>query len=294
MEAAEESASEVFAPPGDVFQPPVASQPVSAPSSVDTAADSNETTPATKVDPSIVSTLLLLMPTRAATLDFLPVFIADESDESTASDQQTAESDEEPADSPRLISVAGNKFRLNSRHWPLIGNPDAKYIFVEMFDYTCPHCRRTHGSIAGACKRYGDDLAIIALPVPLDGKCNSTVSSTSSQHASSCEVSRLAVAVWRVKPSAFGEFHDWLFESTGNTRVSVARKKAEELVGTDALTAELANPYAGQYIEKHVDLYKRVGAGAVPKLLFPNATLTGAVSSTTTLCNTIDRELGSN
>ena len=113
-----------------------------------------------------------------------------------------------PKPEPRLVSVSGNKFRLNSRHWPLLGNPDAKYIFVEMFDYTCPHCRSTHRAIDGAFKEYGDDLAVIALPVPLDGSCNDTVRNTSSSHANACELARISVAVWRVDRSKFRDFHD--------------------------------------------------------------------------------------
>jgi uncharacterized membrane protein/protein-disulfide isomerase len=195
-----------------------------------------------------------------------------------------------PKPEPRLVSVSGNKFRLNSRHWPLLGNPDAKYIFVEMFDYTCPHCRNTHRAIDGAFKEYGDDLAVIALPVPLDGSCNDTVRNTSSSHANACELARISVAVWRVDQSKFREFHGWLFASSRRSSAS-ARQKAEQLIGKTELSAELAKPHAAEYIKRHVELYKKVGRGSVPKLMFPKSTMTGAVSSSRTLCRTIEREL---
>jgi uncharacterized membrane protein/protein-disulfide isomerase len=195
-----------------------------------------------------------------------------------------------PKPEPRLVSVSGKKFRLDTRHWPLLGDPDAKYVFVEMFDYTCPHCRNTHRAIDGAFKEYGEDLAVIALPVPLDGSCNDTVRSTSSSHANACELARISVAVWRVDRSKFRDFHDWLFGSSRRSSVS-ARQKAEQLVGKAELTAELAKPHAAEYIKRHVELYKRVGRGSVPKLMFPKSTMTGAVSSTRTLCRTIEREL---
>ncbi|MCP4788159.1 MAG: thioredoxin domain-containing protein [Fuerstiella sp.] len=195
-----------------------------------------------------------------------------------------------PKPEPRLVSVSGNRFRLNTRHWPLLGNPDAKYIFVEMFDYTCPHCRNTHHAIDGAFKEYGDDLAVVALPVPLDGSCNDTVRNTSSSHANACELARISVAVWRVNRVKFRDFHNWMFASSRRSSAS-ARQKAEQLVGKAELTAELAKPFAGDYIKRHVDLYKKVGRGSVPKLMFPKSTMTGAVSSTRTLCRTIEREL---
>ena len=65
-----------------------------------------------------------------------------------------------------------------------------------------------------------------------------------------------------------------------------------QLVGKEKLAAGLGLPHADDYIAKHVELYKRVGRGSVPKLMFPRSTMTGEVSSTTTLCSTIQRELG--
>lgn len=206
------------------------------------------------------------------------------SDESQAA-AQAAQPEQPPA---RLVTVAGNRFSLNSRHWPLLGDPDAKYIFVEMFDYTCPHCRSTHHAIEGAFKRYGDDLAVIALPVPLERACNDAAKGNG--HAGSCELAKLAVAVWRCDQSKFATFHNWLFE--GNRSPAQARAKAESLVGQQQLQAELALPHAQNYIQKHVQLYKMMGTGSVPKLMFPNSTMTGSVGSTATLVSTIQRELG--
>ena len=55
----------------------------------------------------------------------------------------------------RLITVTNNRTTLDVRQWPLIGDPDAKYIFVEMFDYTCPHCRATHNAVRGGWNGMG-------------------------------------------------------------------------------------------------------------------------------------------
>ena len=208
-------------------------------------------------------------------------------DESSA--KQTEQVVEVKTPEPRLVTVSGKKFSLNTRHWPLLGDPDAKYIFVEMFDYTCPHCRNTHKAIDGAFDKYGDDLAIIALPVPLDGSCNDTVRRTSASHHNACELARIAVAVWRVDRTKFKEFHDWMFGGTRSS--SSARAEAERLVGKEKLTAELKLPHAKDYISRHVDLYKKIGQGSVPKLMFPKSTMTGSVSSSRILCNTIEREL---
>jgi protein-disulfide isomerase len=189
---------------------------------------------------------------------------------------------------PRIITVAGNQISLNIRHWPLLGNPDAKYVFVEMFDYTCPYCRATHQAVRGAMEHFGNDLAIIALPVPLDASCNRTVGYTAAEHAEACEIAKVAVAVWRVNRKQFAPFHSWLFEQARTA--ADARQHAAELVGDKALQDELALPHAANYIAKHVELYERVGSGSLPKLLFLNSAVSGSVDSANTLIDMITRE----
>ena len=185
------------------------------------------------------------------------------------------------------INLAKGRTSLNVRHWPAIGNPNAKYVFVEMFDYTCPHCRNTHKAIHGAMEKYGDDLAIICLPVPLDGKCNNRFPINNGKHHEACEVARIAIGVWRCKPSKFQQFHEWMFASPVARTAVAARAEGEKLVGKEKLTAELGKPYASQYIASHVKLYQGAGSGAVPKLMFPRKNVKGEVSSSTTLINMI-------
>lgn len=194
---------------------------------------------------------------------------------------------EEPPKKDKLVVVAGNRFSLNPKHWPLIGKPDADLIFVEMFDYTCPHCRVTNKAIEGAFKEYGDRLAVITLPVPLERACNSTVQGMGKPGA--CEMAKLAVAVWRIDRPKFADYHHYMCNAQRS--VSAARAKAEELVGKDKLATELALPYATDYIKKHVELYRRVGQGSVPKLMFPGSTMTGEIRQASILVNVIKREL---
>jgi protein-disulfide isomerase len=190
----------------------------------------------------------------------------------------------------RIITVAGGQVALDIRHWPLIGKPDAKYVFVEMFDYTCPYCRATHQAVRGAIEHFGDDLAILALPVPLDSACNRSVGYTAAEHAEACEIAKIAVAVWRVSRKQFAPFHSWLFDPAYRRTAAEARQRAAELVGENALRDELNLPHAGNYILKHVELYERVGAGSLPKIMFPSSTVSGSVDSASTLIDMIGRE----
>ena len=201
---------------------------------------------------------------------------------------EPAKADPEPVVPERkLITVAGNRITLDVKQWPLLGHADAQYVFVEMFDYTCPHCRNTHHAIKGAFENYGDKLAILALPVPLERACNDAASG--GGHAGSCDLAKISIAVWRVSPEKFHEFHDWMFETTRSA--TAARAQAEKLVGAEKFRKEYGSKIPSEYVKRHVDLYKKVGQGSVPKLLFPKSTINGEINSKSTMVGTIEREL---
>lgn len=170
---------------------------------------------------------------------------------------------ESPTTKSRQVSLAG-KARLNVTDWPLAGSPDAKYVFVEMFDYTCPHCRSTHQTaIKDLRRRFGKEIAIIALSVPLNANCNKAVQTTSAQHADACELAELAVAVWLADRKKFDRFHDWLFEGSQSRTAAEALREATELVGAERLQKMKSAPACKQYIARHVELYQLVGGGSV-------------------------------
>jgi uncharacterized membrane protein/protein-disulfide isomerase len=324
-----EAPGEAFAAPGEVFEAPGnAATETRASETEDPAArnsvESGDSSPADG-RPSVASALLLISPPRLLQLsNFLLLAAPQAADEAVkatdaVSDVKTEQPSSEPADDSakaseglqendaatstettdlpaavvpkpperRLLTFAGSRFTLDIKQWPLLGKTDAKYVFVEMFDYTCPHCRNTHRAISGAQKQYGSDLAIFALPVPLENACNPTA--TRGGHPGACEMAKIAIAVWRLDPEKFQTFHDWMFQ--GQRTVSTARAFAETLVDKERLKTELSSDVPGQYISRHVSLYQRVGAGQVPKLIFPNTTMQGEVNSAATLCNTIQSEL---
>lgn len=189
----------------------------------------------------------------------------------------------------REVSLAG-KTRLKVNDWPLYGRSDAQYLFVEMFDYTCPHCRATHQSaIRELRRRYGENIAIVALAVPLNAKCNNTVTQTHAHHAEACELAELAVAVWLADRTRFSAFHNWLFEGTRSRTASEAHQQAIALVGQEQLQKARSKPACAQYVQKQVELYRLMGSGTVPKLLFHSTVLVGQIDSADTIADVLER-----
>ncbi|MGI9515754.1 MAG: hypothetical protein ACR2NP_01800 [Pirellulaceae bacterium] len=201
-------------------------------------------------------------------------------DEAAAKESNRNDAKVEQDESPRIVVVNGGSHKLNIEQWPLIGPADATYVMVAMFDYACPHCRTTDKAIREACTALGNDVAIIAMPVPLNANCNETVKRTGKGFEESCETAKLAVACWRVDPESFQQFHERLFAADTVPTYAAAKQIADDLVGKEKIDAELSQPFADRYIRKHVSLYKNSGAGPLPRLMFKTANVVGEVSST--------------
>lgn len=206
--------------------------------------------------------------------------------ESDAAAESDVVADSEPG--PRLVPVSSGRRQLQVGQWPLIGDKDARYIFVAMFDYTCSHCRTTYQAIQDA-REQGLDVAVVSLPIPLHQSCNDAAKNNDPENAQRCDVAKLAIAVWLAQPDQFEVFHRWLLDRYRSA--PEARRKAAELVGERTLREKLASPIPAAFVAKNVFLYKEAGAGALPKLVFPRTTVVGEVSSGTTIANLVRSNL---
>ena len=228
----------------------------------------------------------------ACQTDFASLILAggvlqDSGEQKSSSDSKT--SPEKTAER-RLVSIIGGSVQLDIAQWPLVGSKEASHVFVEMFDYACPHCRHTHETIKGAGAKLGGDLAVVALPVPLSSACNSSVQVTGPKFTESCELAKLAVAVWRTDPTKFTEFHNWMFVGADAPTYAAAKQHAATLVDGEKLDTELKSQIPSMYIAKNIELYKRAGSGNVPKLMFSSTSIVGEFTSVDGLVDIIRRD----
>jgi len=191
----------------------------------------------------------------------------------------------------RMVPINGGTLKLDVTQWPVSGSTSAKYIFAEMFDYSCPHCRHTHAAIKEAAGKLNGDVAVMVLPVPLSTACNDTIQVTGPNFTESCEIAKLAVAVWRTDAAQFYTFHNWMFEGETAPTHAVAKAYADTLLDAKKLDAELASGVPAQYIVQTIELYKRAGGGNVPKLIFPTTTIVGKFTSSKDLLQTIKQQI---
>ncbi len=197
-----------------------------------------------------------------------------------------------PAKPKRVVMYPGIKANLNVAQWPMLGNLEAQTVIVELFDYTCPHCRAMNAHLSVARQRFGDQLAIVALPVPLNIRCNPTAKGNGAGHEEACEIARLALALWRTDAKAFPLFHDWLFAVGRSRTLAEARGYANQLVDPARLRHYESGALVDKFIARHVKLYERSGQGTLPKIFTEKLTIKGQMRSANELTDVLQNHLG--
>ena len=54
----------------------------------------------------------------------------------------------------------------------MLGKPDAEHVIGWLFDHTCAECHHEHGLLRKVLPMFDDELAIVAVPVPMFPDCN--------------------------------------------------------------------------------------------------------------------------
>jgi uncharacterized membrane protein len=174
---------------------------------------------------------------------------------------------------------------------PRLGPADAKHVLVEYFDYQCAACRTMAGFLEAFAAKHPSDVALLVLPVPFDGACNPHVSAA-NQHSGSCEIARIALAVWRVNPGAFPAYHKSLIAGAS---VASARSLALEVMPPERLAAALADPWIDELLRSNIAGWRGLSqtTDKLPKLLIRDKRiLHGLPSGEADFIRVMEKELG--
>jgi len=175
-------------------------------------------------------------------------------------------------DGRRIVGVLGGA-RLDVTEAPAIGDAmQADQIVVLLIDYHCDSCRALHRSVLDAAETLDRTVAVLVLPVPLEGECN--------PHADvfngSCDVARLALAVWRAGgPQAFAAYDGRLTAERPPPTLTAKRREAEALVGADRLAAALVDPWVDAQIARNVEIFGKLPRRRVPVMATPGQSWIG-------------------
>lgn len=147
---------------------------------------------------------------------------------------------------------------------PVIGSADAPVTVVEFFDYRCPYCALTNDWVQNTLEEHGDQVRFVFKEFPING-------------AASTEAARAALAVWRLQPDAYGDFHDRVMSATG----PLPSQRINELaaasgVNVDAMRAEMDSEEITAHLEDTRELARTIGRVGTPFFIVNGMIVNGA------------------
>ena len=76
-----------------------------------------------------------------------------------------------------------------------------------------------------AIRRYDGKLAFVLCPTPLNSQCNPYIPRHVEEFKDSCELAKIALAVWAARREAFPVFNRWMFSSEPGDRLASAQPR---------------------------------------------------------------------
>ena len=184
------------------------------------------------------------------------------------------DTDGSPSEGSRLVEFFGLRDPLDLADFPILGNPDAEHVILEMMDYTCKHCRRMHPYVHKALDRYGDQLAFAICLAPLSKKCNPKIEKANAHHFFACDYAEMALCVWKVRPTKFDSFHEWLMDTADPPSVVSVRERALRVGGDRVIVDEGLRSEVGTLLAEQGAAFVRMKSG-LPLLLTSKGVIKG-------------------
>jgi hypothetical protein len=180
-------------------------------------------------------------------------------DKDRSAKQASSETSSPKSDAPALsrkVSFLKGSLTIDMYQQAVLGSPTAPHVVIEMVDYACPHCRAMNKTIQTAIDRYGDQLAIVIMPMPLELECNPQMAATEPAHFGACKLARLAIAMSEVDPAAFVDFHEWLMADKDKVPpIDRAIAKAYRLADSKKLREHVNSDEVNKRIQDDINLY---------------------------------------
>ncbi|HWN95790.1 MAG TPA: vitamin K epoxide reductase family protein [Methylomirabilota bacterium] len=182
-----------------------------------------------------------------------------------------------------FLQILGGRVVLDLNKVPIWGPANAPAKLVSLYDYTCHHCRDMHPHVADLRRTFGDKIAIISLPMPLDSQCNSLVRQTPRAHGSACTYAKLGLIVWKAKRAAIEPFDDWVFSFPNPPPLTEVTNKAIALVGLMAFDIASRDPWIEEQLKTNVGIYgitaKEFNKGAMPQFIIGSNIVSGILNA---------------
>lgn len=161
----------------------------------------------------------------------------------------------------RITDILKGRLFFDIYEEAYLGSPEAPNVVIELFDYTCQHCRQTHKRVHSALRHYGDQLAFVVMPVPLELRCNKFMKSARPQNIGACNLAKIALIVSKLEPNQFTRFHEWMMaDEEKPRRYEQALVQAYQDVGRVRIRGGLDDAEdIDARISRHVNMFANLG-----------------------------------
>ncbi|MGH1353367.1 MAG: DsbA family protein, partial [Methyloligellaceae bacterium] len=162
--------------------------------------------------------------------------------------------------------IEGNAAMIsNDSTDPFIGNPDAKAVVVEFFDYNCGYCRR---ALPTAAKLIDNDKRVkyVFKEFP--------ILSENSRLAS-----EVSMAVWKIDPKKYRDFHWGIMKSPGRANETVLKKQIETIgMKWDEVIKVAKGKEVKAKLDANIELARKLGIDGTPSFIIGKKFFPGLAS----------------
>ena len=149
---------------------------------------------------------------------------------------------------------------------PVYGNPASKTTVVHYYDYNCSHCKK----MSNVIKKLVDnkqDIYLIFKELPILGEA-------------SAKASKAALAVNKIAPSKYLDFHFALIEDDSLDSIEQKIEKISKSLGinVEQLNKEMNSAEIKEILENNLKLASNIGIRGVPAIIVNGKLYPGAIT----------------
>jgi len=147
---------------------------------------------------------------------------------------------------------------------PYFGNASGNIVIIDFFDYKCSYCKTSNAVLERIVKDY-PEVKVVLEPLPVLGK-------------SSSDAARASLAVWRISPKNFMQFHDALINSPTIDQPTMMSLASKQGISTDALTKEMNSPDVQNLMNSNMTASQQIGVKGVPTFIVNGELIPGSLT----------------
>jgi uncharacterized membrane protein/predicted DsbA family dithiol-disulfide isomerase len=165
--------------------------------------------------------------------------------------------------------------------WTIKGPRDAPHRLVVFSCLTCPKCKELNAVLKEVLARHPDKLRVDVRFYPLWHGCNNRIprGAMEAKHRDACALTRNALAVAMLKPEAFAEYVDWVYENQATMDDTLATNAAHLRVDKQQWNKTLDDPALWNRMREDLEWAQKLDIHSVPQIYLDKGQVYGGINA---------------